>query len=376
MITRLYVNNFRCLMAFEAEFDSFGVLCGPNGAGKSSVFDAIGLLRNLGTGDGLLGGTGDQDVPRLEFTKWLDSKTQEFELSLTVEGHVFEYVLHLEQTADFEKPRVIHERAMCDMQPLFERDLDSKTLRAEVRFHKADGTQTGFPLDWRQSALAAIQPRGGIEKLSLLQEEIAKLLILRPNPRSMESESKAEGKHPDLSMSNLTSWYRSLAQEQEWTDVLRDALQDVWPDFRSFKQVDVGMNAKALQLRFEEKGGKPVFLFFNQLSDGERALIGLYMVRSALETGAARTVLIDEPDNFVGLPELQPWVLSMRELLDEEHQLLMISHHPEILSSSGETNGRYLWRDNHASPTRIGALKVPEGMTSGEAIARGWASAK
>ena len=105
-------------------------------------------------------------------------------------------------------------------------------------------------------------------------------------------------------------------------------------------------------------------------------MIGLYMVHAALETGAAKTVLLDEPDNFVGLPELQPWVLAMRELLDEEHQLVLISHHPEILSSSGEANGRYLWRDNHTSPTRIGPLKVPEGMSASEAIARGWASGK
>jgi len=90
-----------------------------------------------------------------------------------------------------------------------------------------------------------------------------------------------------------------------------------------------------------------------------------------METGAARTVFLDEPDNFVGLSELQPWVLSIRELLDEDHQLILISHHPEILSNSGEANGRYLWRDNHTSPTRIGPLKVPEGMTVGEAIARG-----
>ncbi|HEY4261481.1 MAG TPA: AAA family ATPase [Schlesneria sp.] len=371
MITRLYVNNFRCMVAFESNFDSFGVLCGPNGAGKSSLFDAIRLIRNLGTGDGLLGGTGDHDVPQLEFTKWLDSKVQEFELSLRVDGQEFEYVLHLEQTADFEKPRVIYEKASNDGQPLFERDLDG------VRFQKADGNQAGFPLDWRQAALAAIQPRSvSINKLALLQDEIAKLLVLRPNPRGMESESKAEARHPNLSMSNITSWYRSLAQEQEWTDVLRDALRAVWPDFRSFKQVDVGMNSKALQLRFEEKGGKPLLLFLHELSDGERALIGLYMVRAAVEASAARTVLIDEPDNFVGLPELQPWVLSIRELLDEDHQLVLVSHHPEILSNSGQSNGRYLWRDNHRSPTRIGPLVVPEGMTPGEAIARGWASAK
>jgi energy-coupling factor transporter ATP-binding protein EcfA2 len=373
MITRLYANNFRCLVAFEAAFDSFGVLCGPNGAGKSSVFDALRLLRNLGTGEGVLGAKGDMDVPRLEFTHWMESTIQEFELSLSVDGHVFGYVLHLEQKTDFEKPRIIHERATCDGTALFERDLDANTMRAEVRFHRADGNQTGFPLDWRQSALAAIQPRGSIGKLSLLQEEIAKLLILRPNPRGMESESKSEAKHPDLSMTNLISWYRSLYQEQEWSDALRNALQDVWPDFRSFKLVDAGLNTKALQLRFEPEGGDPILLFSDQLSDGERALIGLYMLRAALDTGAVKTVLIDEPDNFVGLPELQPWVLSMRELLDEEHQLVLISHHPEILTNSGEANGRYLWRDNHTSPTRIGPLMVPEGISAGEAIARGWA---
>ena len=101
MITRLYANNFRCLVAFETQFDSFGVLCGPNGAGKSSIFDALRLLRNLGTGDALLGGTGEQDVPGLDFTDWLDSTVQEFELSLTADGHVFDYRIHIEQKMEF-----------------------------------------------------------------------------------------------------------------------------------------------------------------------------------------------------------------------------------------------------------------------------------
>jgi len=368
MITRIYVNNFRCLVAFKAEFDSFAVLCGPNGSGKSSVFDALRLLQNLGTGDALLGGTGEQDLPRLEFTKWLDSSIQEFEVGLNVDGRKFEYVLHIEQTEPYEKPRIIQERASCDDKLLFQRDLDG------VLFQKADGTKATFPLDWRKTALANIQPRGvNLDHVAMLQEEIAKLLILRPNPLRMEQESKAEARYPDLSMSHLTSWYRSLAQEQEWTDALRDGLRDVWPDFRSFKLVDVGLNTKALQLRFEGHRGKPTLLFFDQLSDGERALIGLYMVRAALQTGAIGTVLLDEPDNFVGLPELQPWVLSMRELLDDKHQLVLISHHPEILSNCGESNGRYLWRDNHSAPTRYGPLKVPAGMEAGEAIARGWA---
>ncbi len=368
MITRLYVNNFRCLVAFKTEFDSFGVLCGPNGAGKSSVFDALGLIRDLATGDALLGGKGERDVARLEFTSWLpESRIQEFELGVTAEAHSFEYLLHIEQVASHEKPRIIRERATCDNRNLFERDLDG------VRFQKAGGAQTGFPLDWRQAALAAIQPAGSRRELEILQQALSKLLILRPNPRGMEKESKAEAARPNLYLNNLSSWYRSLSQEQEWTDALRDSLREVWPDFRSFRLSDVGLNTKALQLRFEGSNGKDGgAMFFDQLSDGEKALVGLYMVQTALATGAAQTVLIDEPDNFVGLPELQPWVLSLRELLDEKHQAIIISHHPELLSNAGEEFGRYLWRDNHTSPTRIGPLKVPAGLSAGEAVARGW----
>jgi predicted ATPase len=367
MITRLYVNNFRCLLAFKAEFDSFGVLCGPNGAGKSSVFDVLRLIRNLGTGDAFLGGEGERDIAQLEFTNWQESPIQEFELGVTADEHSFEYVLHIEQVASDKKPRIVRERATCDKRSIFERDLDG------VRFQKPDGTQTGFPLDWRQAALAAIQPTGGRREIAILQEALSKLLILRPNPRGMERESKNESARPDLYLTNIVSWYRSLSQEQEWTDALRNSLRDVWPDFKSFRLLDVGVNVKALQLRFEGSNGHDAgLLSFEQLSDGEKAIVGLYMVRTALETGAAQTVVIDEPDNYVGLPELQPWVLSLRELLDEAHQAIIISHHPEILSNAGEDFGRYLWRDNHTSPTRIGPLNVPAGLSAGEAVARGW----
>jgi predicted ATPase len=97
MITRLYVNNFRCLVAFEAQFESFGVLCGPNGSGKSSVFDAVKLIRDLGIGNGVLGGDGPDDVKQLEFTNWLKGTIQEFELSVQEAGHKFDFRIHFEQ---------------------------------------------------------------------------------------------------------------------------------------------------------------------------------------------------------------------------------------------------------------------------------------
>jgi len=364
VVTRLYANNFRCLVAFEARFDSFAVLCGPNGAGKSSVFDALRLVKDLATGTTTLE---SDEFRKLEFTNWLDSRVQEFEVDIATGGHQFSYLLHIEQVVDDLTPRIVRERATSDRRELFERDLDG------VRFQKASGVQKGFPLDWRQAALGSIQPAGDRRDIQLLQESIAKLVIIRPSPHAMEFESRGEARAPSLHLGNLTSWYRALSQEQDWTDDLRESLQEVWPDFRSFRLTDVGMQTKALQLRFGSSNGKEAgTLFLDQLSDGEKMLVGLYMIRSALSTGAIHTALIDEPDNFVGLPELQPWVLSMLELLDSERQAVLISHHPEILSQARGEYGRYLWRDNHTSPTRIGSLTVPDGLSPGEAIARGW----
>ncbi len=367
MITRLYANNFRSLVAFEAKLGSFGVLCGPNGAGKSSVFDALKLIRDLATSVAVLGGDGPNDINQLEFTNWLNSTTQEFELTVQSGGYEFEYKLHIEQKYGNVKPRIIQESATCDGISVFSRDTEG------VSFKRGDDTVVTFPLDWRQAALGSIQPHGQLRDIEVLQQEMAKVLVVRPSPRSMEPESRSEVRNPSLTMDNLLSWYRSLAQEQEWTDVLRESIKGIWPDFISFRQEDAGVNAKTLQLRFDSDQGRNAGLYsFQQLSDGERALLCLYMIRAALEIGRSNVVLIDEPDNYVGLPELQPWVLAMRELLDANHQAILISHHPEILGSAGEENGYYLWRDTHTSPSRIGPLKIPAGMTAGEAIARGW----
>ena len=123
-----------------------------------------------------------------------------------------------------------------------------------MRFSKAGDTQSGFPLDWRQAALASIQPAGDRREITILQDALSKLSILRPDPRSMEKESKSESRRPNRYLSNLVSWYRSLSLNQEWTDSVRDSLREVWPDFKSFRLEDVGLNAKA-SVRFEGSNG-------------------------------------------------------------------------------------------------------------------------
>jgi predicted ATPase len=335
------------------------VFCGINGTGKSSVFDAIKFVRDLATGNCFLGGAANfnnRTVFRLEFTHWLKSATQEFELDLEADGYHFRYLIHLEQIQPHE-PRIKKEQAFCDGRELYNRDLDG------VHF---DNSGSGFPLDWRQAALASIHASSKRREIESLQKALSNLLIMRPNVHGIENESREESNSPDIGLSNLISWYRSLAQDQECTDLLRESLQAVWPDFKFLKLVDAGMSVKALELVFEDAD-----LLFDQLSDGEKMLMGLYLVHTALCKGTVNTALIDEPDNFVSLQEIQPWLLSISELIDNRHQVLIISHNPEILDSN-PSKAFLFRRDNHCSPARCMPLDIPDGLNVREALARGW----
>jgi len=374
MIRKLHIDNFRCLVNFDVEWTPFTVLCGDNGAGKTSIFQALRFIRALTTGNGILGSPYHEpnlNLKSLDFTRFGGKETgntvQTFELDISENGYALGYHLQIEQVASHKVPRIISEYATCDGEDLFRRDLNG------VRFPKRDNSTASFPLDWRQSAVGAIQtPQGSMTPLVMLREWFENLLVFAPSPLLMGGQSDDIRKSPGYYMSEIISWYRHLSQEQVWLDVLRNTLKCVWPDFVAFKLDDAGPDTKVLYLRF---GDALQPYSFSSLSDGEKQLIALYMIHAGLTTGQIKTAFIDEPDNYIGLPELQPWVLSLREVLDESRQVSIISHNPEVLNSMGVGHGRCVWRESHASPTRIGPLSVPDGLSVSEAVTRGWNNA-
>ena len=85
-------------------------------------------------------------------------------------------------------------------------------------------------------------------------------------------------------------------------------------------------------------------------------------------------MFLDEPDNFVSLREIQPWLASLQENVGSAFsQAVIISHHPEIINHFGSTCGRWLSRSEEG-PTRV-KENLPlddQGVSLSELVARGW----
>jgi ABC-type glutathione transport system ATPase component len=113
--------------------------------------------------------------------------------------------------------------------------------------------------------------------------------------------------------------------------------------------------------------------FFHELSDGQRCLICLYTILHFLLAKGA-TVLLDEPDNFVALREIQPWLMAATDISEEANaQLLLISHHPEILNQWAPGGGVQFVREG-GGPVRVVEFRgdPTSPLTPSELVARGW----
>ncbi len=92
----------------------------------------------------------------------------------------------------------------------------------------------------------------------------------------------------------------------------------------------------------------------------------------SLRTGIFSTVLIDEPDNFISIREIQPWLENLNDICDEQDkQALIISHHPEIVNRMAR--GSELWFSRQAG-AHVVVKPFPQiaELPPAEVMARGW----
>jgi hypothetical protein len=87
-------------------------------------------------------------------------------------------------------------------------------------------------------------------------------------------------------------------------------------------------------------------------------------------------LFLDEPDNYVALREIQPWLSALTDSCGEGvEQAFLISHHPEIIDHLALSSGRWFERDSNG-PARVSEKPKAQvdGLKPSESVARGWES--
>lgn len=370
MLTRLYIHNFRTFVNFEVEFGEMCLLMGPNGAGKTALMTVLDRLRQLIGESARI-----HDVfPLAERSAGLAGAEGEmrFELDMVdASGGRYGYGLHIEVDAERGLQRVGREWLKYNGKPLFSAE------RGDAQLYR-DNHSAGpaFPMDWSLSGVGFLMRSADNTLLTAFKDQLRRLYFIHIQPGAMSDESRSEAARPDTQLANFADWYRHLALAMpERLHLLTEDLRERLPGFIGLRFREAG-DGKLLFADFHAEMGGKVSLRFSALSEGQKALVGLYTVLRAVPGVEVSVLCIDEPENFLALPEIQPWLDGLSDVVEgEECQVVLISHHPRLLNFLAAEQGIWLERTAGTGPTRVRPIDVGAsegGLGMDDLIERGW----
>ncbi len=323
MITRIYVDNFLCLGNFEFRPRQLNLLLGDNGSGKTSLFFALKLVRDL-----VVGGASAGSLFAFRKTIWDRRDVQSFELEIEGLDGTFNYRLEIQHPPHEapQKPHIKGEVLDFDGRPLF------RYSGGEVHLFGDDHSPGAiFPFKPEQSFLPNLESQSS--KIQWFKDFVARINVFQLNPFALDPFSKQDERFLSVNGSNFASWLRYLSQEKPRAKLeCEERIAEVIPGFQGFRfQGEMG-DRKALLASFRREGGGDHELTLGNLSEGQRILSVLYSILYGL-VGAASVLCFDEPENFISLQEVRPWLVSLRDLVEERSgQAMVISHHPEVIN--------------------------------------------
>ena len=365
MIHRFYADNFRCLLNFELELDEANVFLGANGSGKTSVLIILKKIQDLIVRGSKVG----EVFPARDLPLAQDRNEQRFEIEARIDGGAYRYALVIEHDLARGRIRIKEERLEHEGNALFTFTMGNAQL-----YHDDYTQGPSYPFDWSQSGIGVLNERGDNRRLTRFKKEIANCIIVCPCPPVYEPETRTEDEFLEPSMRNFAGWYRHAAQENMGAVVrLFQALSRALPGFDSINLVESGENARTLKTEFRSPSNEPIRYGFDQLSDGQRALIALYGLIFLREDRRV-SLFIDEPDNYLTLREIQPWLAAAVERCGASlEQIVVVSHHPVMIDYMAGAGGR--WFSRHGDgPVRASTEPryAVDGLSLSETVARGW----
>ena len=381
MITRFYVDNYKCLQNFEYKPKPLELIIGANGSGKSTMMEALRNLQEFIVGDK----KAEELFTPNTLTRWQQKSIQKFELQVSAGNGTFEYTLEVMHSGNQSAQVHFEELTFNDAyissfgRKLRGEDTEEGTVsywEGELWVRENLGIEEMVWSGNNRTILSSFQKRD-TPLAHIFKQCIADARFVKLNPTQISSYSNSEILRPNIELSNFASWYRHLVQEKPGaTFKLFGALHKTIEGFEEIKFETTGSISRELKVlvKVGQNNGKANIekFDFEELSDGQRALIVLYtLVFCALDDNT--TIIIDEPENYIALAELQPLIVTMEERIAEQGgQILLISHHPEFINMLTE-QGKCVrfYRENNGH-TRIAEFHPESELTAAEIVARGW----
>lgn len=339
MIRRLYIDNYRCFRNFELKLDKLpcSMIIGANGVGKSTLAEVLSVFHDIGSGESNINVVIPQDVRRVGSEAELAEKTEArdvvtLELEVCDKADTWVYLLRFRPFGfGYE---VIEETLSCAEERLFDRRT--------------------FPLSAEAIGLAVVSDKNGNRKIDQFKRHLARILVLRPNPRLMTASAVADDRPLDADCANFASWLLSmLAKSGAAYADFSAYLSCVIPDFAGLERADTARSGSTLDVRF--KSDRPngyVEMSFSRLSDGEKCqcVAGAVVARNAAEDDFI--CFWDEPDNYITTSEVDCLLPALCHSFVKKGQLIVTSHSREAIKTFGEDEVVCLRRDGHIYPVR------------------------
>ena len=325
-LKRIRIQNYKCLEDFELSFDQLTLLVGRNGVGKSAVFEAAHKLRQLSFG----GGESEKLFPPSSYTRWSGSDKQSFSLEVAKEESDSVYLYQI----SLDGGKVTEETLSLDSQLL--EGFSGGSLSGGYIFIQRNPALDEFRRWWRNIIMLAPSP-------AAMQDPHAGA----SNKSYNEVERMGEYLYSDGH--NFARWCLALMQKEGWDNRfprVKEKLGKILPGFQNIYRGDPEFHGglpRGLVAAFQSSQGAKFEYSFSELSSGQCVLIALYTLIFGVDRN--RLLLLDEPDNFVTLAEIQPLLIEMElEAGDELPQIAVISHHPEAIDYITDRNMRWFDR--------------------------------
>jgi hypothetical protein len=295
---------------------------------------------------------------------------RDVELDAESNGGTYRYALEIEHPEDAHGKPFIRSETVT-----FEGSVLYRFSAGEVQlFHDDETAGPVFPFRPDQSFLVNVDPLGSsklIARLAGFKKLMFGFWVVQPNPFSMEFSATQDQAFLKRDGSNFPSYFSYLNSERpEVRTELERRLGEAIPGFRNLVFRRQG-EAKQLLAAFNDEKMSSVVFGFGEFSEGQRVLAILHATVCGLAYEGA-VLCFDEPDNFVSLTEIQPWLQFLRDAVDEQGaQALVISHHPEVMDYMAVDD---VWRfERPAGPViaRPYEAEGPADLKLSELIVRG-----